>query len=146
MDKNKKINNKINKYKNNSPLKSKSSELSSDPYKYSPDEVPLIWPESFMDSLFSDISDLYDEKENSRRNLKDKARYHHEVGHFCKVCKESLEDETYVWDEDLRDYLLIGSDGTPQKDKRLDVRYVEDDVKEFIALKKRFGASMKPRD
>lgn len=136
---NKKIKKKKNTSRRNDVLKSNSSELSSDPYKYSSDEVPLIWPESFMDSLFSDISELYDEKEDSKKDSKKKARYHHEVGHFCKICKESLEEETYVWDEDLRDYLLIGSDGTPQKDKRLDVRYVEDDVKEFIALKKRFG-------
>lgn len=120
---------KKNTSRRSSPLKSNSFELSSDP----------ILPDIFMDSLLSDISELYDKKENSKNNLEKKARYHHEVGHFCKICKESSEDETYVWDEDLRDYLLIGRDGTPQKDKRLDVRYVEDDVKEFIALKKRFG-------
>ena len=56
---NEKIKKKKDIARKNFPLKSNSFEIFSDP----------ILPDSFMDSLLSDISELYDEKENSKKNL-----------------------------------------------------------------------------
>ena len=68
-------------------------------------------------------------------------QHQHGEDGWCKVCKKPTHEENYVWDNKLKDYFLVGSDGVIQKDKRLDDRYVEDDVREFINLKKRLAGA-----
>ena len=57
---------------------------------------------------------------------------------FCEECGGPMHEETYEWNPKLRNYFLVGKDGKMQLDQPLDDRYVEDDVKEFIAMKKKF--------
>jgi hypothetical protein len=58
---------------------------------------------------------------------------------FCEECGGQMHDETYGWHPELRNYFLVGKGGKLLLDQPLDDRYVEDDVREFIAMKKKFG-------
>ena len=79
------------------------------------------------------------EKMKLRSSIEKMSKVHHQHGEdgWCKVCNKPTHEECYVWVDELKDYFLVGSDGIIQRDKRLDDRYVEDDVREFINFRKR---------
>lgn len=77
-------------------------------------------------------------KENKKKHKKH-THNRRKGTNFCEECGGEMRDVKYAWNPVLRDYFLVGEDGSLQLDQPLDVETVEDDVKEFIALKKRFG-------
>lgn len=70
---------------------------------------------------------------------KENKEKHKHNGESCEECGEKMYDVRYEWHPELRDYFLVGEDGALQLDQPLDVETVEDDVREFIARKKKFG-------
>lgn len=84
----------------------------------------------------NNIQHINSKKRKQRRKYKDNKK---EETNFCEVCGGPMHNETYGWHPELNEYFLVGEDGTLQLDQPLEDEYVEDDVREFIAMKKEFG-------